>query len=104
MPPVYFTALPRPGTAEAVRIDACKAALARLASGRPKTSFIDFRVDTELAHDATDFLDPTHYRHNLAHYMEAKIISLLRSGETGTATAADAPLIAVKSPPRDHAP
>jgi hypothetical protein len=36
--------------------------------------------------------------------MEAKIISLLRSGETGTATAADAPLIAVKSQPRDHAP
>ena len=91
MPPVYFTALPRPGTAEAARIDACKAALVRLAADRPRTSFVDFRIDTALTHDAGDFLDPTHYRHNLAHHMEAEIISLLRSGDTGTATAECAP-------------
>jgi hypothetical protein len=103
MPPVYYTVLPRAGTEDAVRIDACKAALARLASDRPNTSFMDFRVDSELAHDASDFLDPTHYGHKLAHHMETGIVAALRSDETG-ARADGAPLVAVTSPPGDRTP
>ncbi len=97
MPPVYYTVLPRPGTEDALRIDACKAALQRTAAARSNTSFVDFRVDSPLAHDASDFLDPTHYRHTLADHMETRIIALLRAGETGAARADGAPLIAVTS-------
>ncbi|HET7880686.1 MAG TPA: hypothetical protein VFL55_07345 [Acetobacteraceae bacterium] len=103
MPPVYYTMLPEKGTEEAVRIDACKAALARVASSRPNSSFIDFRVDNELVHDASDFLDPTHYRHNLAKHMEASIAEALRSREAG-ARADGAPLVAVTSQPGKPTP
>ena len=57
------------------------------AAARSNTSFVDFRVDSPLAHDASDFLDPTHYRHTLADHMETRIIALLRAGETGAARA-----------------
>jgi len=73
------------------------AALQRTAAARSNTSFVDFRVDSPLAHDASDFLDPTHYRHTLADHMETRIIELLRAGETGAARADGAPLIAVTS-------
>jgi hypothetical protein len=104
MPPVYFTNLPQPGTMDAIRIDACKAALAQAVATRPHGGFIDFRVDNELAHDATEFIDPIHYRHRFAHQIEAKIISLLRSSRSVATGADDTPLIAVTSGRSDRVP
>ena len=79
MPPVYFTSLPPPGSAQAALLDACKAALAKAVPDRPHSGFLDFRVDDESTHDVTDFADMMHYREKLARRMEAAIISLLRS-------------------------
>ena len=96
MPPVYFTLLPPPGSAQAALIDACKAALAHAVPDRPHSGFLDFRVDDESTHDVTDFADMMHYREKLAHRMEAAIIALLRSDGTGTTAADDAPRTAVQ--------
>jgi hypothetical protein len=104
MPPVYFTLLPQPESAEAARIDACKAALAKTVAGRPRSGFLDFRIDAEPARDASDFVDTLHYRYRLAHQMEAEIISVLRSGETGTAEADVAPRTAWQSRLEHRAP
>ena len=91
MPPVYFTLLPPPGSAQAVLLDACKAALAKAVPDRPHSGFLDFRVDDASTHDVTDFADMIHYREKLARRMEAAIISLLRSDGTGATEADDAP-------------
>src|SRR5262249_56960981 len=81
MPPVYYTALPQPGSQQAGRIDACKAALRQAVADRPRGGFLDFRRDMEGTHDATDFVDLVHYREKLAHRVEAAIIERLRSGD-----------------------
>ncbi len=99
MPPVYYTALSRPGSKQAALMDACKAALAKAVPQRPGSGFLDFRVDDELAHDVTEFSDQIHYKDKHSHQMEAKIIALLRSGGIGTARADDgASRTAVRAP------
>jgi hypothetical protein len=84
MPPVYFTALPPPGSSLAGAIDACKAALRQAVADRPRGGFLDFRRDLAGTHDATDFVDLVHYRHKLANQVEDAIIARLRSGEVAT--------------------
>jgi hypothetical protein len=104
MPPVYYTELPSPGTEKALRIDTCKAALARSVATRPHSAFIDFRVDTELAHDTAEFIDPYHYGHKLARLMEDRIIAVLRAAENATTGAANASLVAAQPQPDNRAP
>ncbi len=79
VPPVYFTALPQPGSRQATVIDTCKAALKQAVADRPRAGFLDFRVDLEGTHDAEDFVDLVHYRHKLAHQVEDAIIAHLRT-------------------------
>jgi hypothetical protein len=56
MPPVYQTALPRPGTQEDADRAACKAALAERA-GRPNgVALLDYLVDGPIARDPENFL------------------------------------------------
>jgi hypothetical protein len=80
VPPVYYTALPPPGSWQAAVIDACKAGLRQVIADRPLSGFLDFRVDLEGAHDASDFVDLVHFRQKLAGQVEDAIIAALRSG------------------------
>lgn len=88
MPPVFYTSLPEPGTNRAAELEACKTALAKAVPNRPGSGFLDFRVDSEAAHDASDFVDPIHYRYKLSHYMEDQIIAVLDGRGTGGTGAA----------------
>jgi hypothetical protein len=83
MPPVYFTLLPQPGSRQAADLDACKAALANAVLDRQGSGFLDFRLDTEAAHDAVRFADALHSGEGLASQMEDAIIALLRSDRVG---------------------
>jgi hypothetical protein len=86
MPPIIASNLPRPGTREAARLAACKAALARLVVGRPHSNFLDFRIDDPLTRDQKNFLDPIHYRASVARRMEQRIAESLRIGNGGATT------------------
>jgi len=78
MPPMMASNLPRPETREAARLAACKVALARLVAGRPRSNFLDFRVDDPLTRDQKHFLDPIHYRAPVARHMEQRIAESMR--------------------------
>jgi hypothetical protein len=77
MPPVFVTELPRPGSPEALRLDACKRAFAKLAAELPRTAFVDFLRDSPLARDPTNFMDAGHYRKSVAELIEADIAAAL---------------------------
>ena len=85
MPPLIASHLPRT-EAGAARLRACKAALAQLVAGRPHSNFLDFRVDDPLTRDPGNFLDPMHYRAQVARRIEQRIAESLRLGNAGTAT------------------
>src|SRR5262249_58467896 len=65
IPPVYYTALPRPGTQDAADLPACKAELARRL-GRERSAVLDYLVDGPISRDPKNFMDPVHYRLNHA--------------------------------------
>lgn len=73
MPPLYYTALPRPGTQEAADLAACKAALAQRIGPRG-VAFLDYQVDIPVNRDPKNFMDMVHYRLNVAHVIEDGII------------------------------
>jgi hypothetical protein len=73
MPPLYYTALPRPGTQEAADLVACKAALAHRL-GRQGVAFVDYQVDDPVNRDPRNFMDMVHYRSNVARMIEDGII------------------------------
>ena len=66
LPPVFHTALPRPGTPRAAAEAACKAALREALSSHPRSALLDWRRDGEAARDPALFFDQSHYRHPLA--------------------------------------
>jgi hypothetical protein len=76
MPPVYHTMLPRPGTHAAADLHACKAELARRL-GRRGSAFLDYLVDGPTSRDPENFMDPGHYRLNIARLIEVRIASAL---------------------------
>lgn len=76
-PPTYVTALPVPGSADAAADIACRDAFATLAATRPRTALVDWRTDRPQTRDADLFYDHTHYRHGLAHLVEADIAAAL---------------------------
>ena len=73
MPPLYYTALPRPGTQGAADLLACKAALAHRL-GRQGVAFLDYQVDGPISRDPRNFMDMKHQRDNVARIMEDGII------------------------------
>ena len=85
MPPLIASHLPRTETG-AARLRACKAALAQLVAGRAHSNFLDFRIDDPLTRDPGNFLDPMHYRAQVARRMEQRIAESLRLGNAGPTT------------------
>jgi hypothetical protein len=82
VPPAYVSLLPEPGTRWANVLPACKAALASTVAGRPRSGFLDFRVDNAETRDPGSFFDQEHYREPVAHEIEDSIIALMRSGDS----------------------
>jgi hypothetical protein len=80
MPPVYYKLLPVPSSTEAAGVRACKNALARAVAGRPRSGFLDFRLDSPAARNQANWIDNLHYRIALAAPMEQAIIPVLREG------------------------
>lgn len=78
-PPVYRSALPRPGS-PSEKLDAgCRAAFAELAARRPLTALIDWRRDRPELYDPNQFFDRSHYRQPLARLVEAEIAAALKA-------------------------
>ncbi len=85
MPPVYHLQLPRAGTQDAADLLACKVELARRL-GRRGLAFLDFLVDGPIARNPENFMDMVHYRFDVAHIIEDRIITAFNAGaaeETG---------------------
>jgi hypothetical protein len=80
VPPSFASTLPRPGTLGAAEEQACNAALRRLVAGRPRSNFINYRVDNELTRDRANFMDLGHYRAVIARSMEQGIAESIRLG------------------------
>lgn len=81
VPPAYHTMIPKTGTRAAAEQAACKAALKKLVAGRPRSNFIDFRVDNALTRDAANFMDFGHYRAAIARKMEVAIADSIKVGD-----------------------
>lgn len=80
MPPLMAANLPQPGTPGAARLQACKAALAQLVAGRPRSNFLDFRIDDPATRQPANFMDSMHYRAPVARAIEQRIAESLRLG------------------------
>jgi hypothetical protein len=83
MPPVYQTMLAHRGTQLAADLAACKAELARRVADRERSGFLDFLVDGPISRASENFMDPQHYRMNIARKIEARIAAVLAQGATG---------------------
>lgn len=77
-PPVYVTALSKPGTRDAAADAACRKAFADLAARRPRTALVDWRVDRPELRDPSLFFDHSHYRQPIARLVEADIAEAIR--------------------------
>ncbi len=77
-PPVYVTALAKPGTPDAAADAACREAFAGLAARRPNTALVDWRVDRPALREPNLFFDHSHYRGAIARLVEADIAEALR--------------------------
>jgi hypothetical protein len=74
-PPVFVTALPAAGSAEAEVMAECKGAFARIVAGRG--DLLDFFVDGKRARDPHNFMDASHYRSRVAREVEAQVVAAL---------------------------
>lgn len=81
VPPTFAAAVPKAGTDTALQRNACDAALKGIIAGRPRSNFINYRVDNALTRDRGNFADFIHYRPILARKIEQGIIASLREGE-----------------------
>ena len=77
-PPVYVTALSKPGTRDADADAACRKAFADLAARRPRTALVDWRVDRPELRNPSLFFDHSHYRQPIARLVEADIADAIR--------------------------
>jgi hypothetical protein len=72
-PPVYRNSLPVPGSAADRRTAACKARARTIASPRPRTDVLDLRVDGPKVGLPANFVDPPHFKDDIARDVEASI-------------------------------
>lgn len=84
IPPMFFSALPAAGSADADHLAQCKGALFELVGERSRGAFLDFAVDDETARNPDNFFDLKHYRSPVARLMEARIASALEALETAS--------------------
>jgi hypothetical protein len=82
MPPTFYTSIPPPGSREEAEQEACKAAFRPIVAGRPRSNFIDYRVDNALTRDPLNFVDLIHYRATIARKIQEGIAASIRSGES----------------------
>jgi hypothetical protein len=80
VPPAFYTMLPRPGSVAATDREACNAALGRIVADRPRSKFINFRVDNALTRNTANFADFIHYRGAIAEKISQGIIASVRLG------------------------
>ncbi len=73
-PPVYRDYFFRLNPEYLADLPNCKAALAQRAQTRPRSAFLDFFVDSPVARDPVNFMDPEHYRLNVARMIEDRIL------------------------------
>jgi len=53
-----------------------------LAEERLHGTYLDFRLDDDIARDPNNFMDATHYRSNVARFLEGRIAEGLRRTTT----------------------
>jgi hypothetical protein len=80
VPPTFHTTIPQPGTVAAAEREACNAALRRVVAGRPRSNFINYRIDNTVTRDANNFADFIHYRPGVAAKMMEGIAASIRDG------------------------
>jgi hypothetical protein len=80
VPPTLASAVARPGTEAALDRSACDAALKKVVAGRPRSNFVNYRIDNDLTRDRDNFADFIHYRPILARQIERGIAMSLRDG------------------------
>lgn len=76
--PVYRSVLPVPGSAADARIQTCKTKAKGIAAARPRSGFLDLRVDNAVAGNSDNFIDGTHYVDEIARDVENKIAEQLK--------------------------
>jgi hypothetical protein len=81
MPPTFYTIVPSPGSRDAAEHEACKAAFKPIVAGRPRSNFIDYRIDNSLTRDPLNFLDLIHYRATIADKIQRGIAASIRFGD-----------------------
>jgi len=79
VPPVHIGFLLRLPPQVAADLPACKDALARRVGGRPRSALLDFMVDGPISRNPANFIDPDHYRRNVARIVEARIAEVLNA-------------------------
>jgi hypothetical protein len=77
MPPQFYTLLPPPGSQEAAEFAACKADIAARVRARERSGFFDYLDDTPAARNPENFMDPEHYRADIAREIEADIAGVI---------------------------
>jgi hypothetical protein len=77
MPPQFYTLLPPAGSREAAELAACKADIEARVRAREHSGFFDYLNDTPAARNPENFMDPEHYRANIAREIEADIAGVV---------------------------
>lgn len=77
-PPVYASALARPGSARERAENACKSALRDALGHHRLSAVVDWRRDRPETRDPAYFFDQTHYRHPVARLLTAEIAEKVR--------------------------
>jgi hypothetical protein len=80
VPPTLAATVAKPGTVAAAEREACNAALAKIVAGRPRSNFLNYRVDNSQTRDPANFADFIHYRASLAGGMTSGIVESIRLG------------------------
>ena len=57
VPPLFYNAYARAGTLRPPKQEACNTALGELVAGRPRSNFINYRIDNALTRDRANFTD-----------------------------------------------
>jgi hypothetical protein len=81
VPPTFATTVPQPDSFAATEKKACDAALRKIVAGRPRSNFINYRVDNSLTRDRSNWLDFIHYRPVIAERIGDGIVESLHLGE-----------------------
>jgi hypothetical protein len=80
VPPTLATVVAKPGTVAAAEREACNAALAKIVAGRPRSNFLNYRIDNSETRERANFADFIHYRESLAGRMTSGIAGSIRLG------------------------